>query len=98
MDSLLAQAHSHLFTTAKMRSDLFHHIMVLIYNNGISCQMDVRMNISLTYSTAWTDSRMDIWRKMNLQLTQWSYIVGLPRIVFSGQEIGTFSKKVWFSF
>ena len=51
MDSLLARAHSHLFITAKMRSDLFHHIMVLIYNNGISCQMDVRMNISLTYST-----------------------------------------------
>ena len=34
-----------------MRSDLFDHIMVWIYNSEISCQMDIRMNILLTYST-----------------------------------------------
>ena len=79
--------------------------MVLIYNNEISSQMDEHfVNIQHSgcvlrdQSIAWIDSHMDIWRKMNLQLTQWSYIIGLPRIVFSGQEIGTFSIKVWFSF
>ena len=68
--------------------------MVWSYNNELSCQMDVLRDQSI----AWNDSHMDNWRKINLQLTQWSYVIGLPRIVFSGQEIGTFSIKVWFSF
>ena len=57
--------------------------MVWSYNNELSCQMDVLHDQSI----AWNDSHMDNWRKINLQLTQWSYVIGLPRIVFSGQEI-----------
>ena len=68
--------------------------MVWSYNNELRCQMDVLCDQSI----AWNDSHMDNWRKINLQLTQWSYVIGLPRIVFGGQEIGTFSIKVWFSF
>ena len=34
-----------------MRSDLFDHIMVWIYNSEIRFQMDIMMNILLTYST-----------------------------------------------
>ena len=36
------------FIPSKMRSDLFDHIMVWIYNSEISCQMDIRMNIPYT--------------------------------------------------
>ena len=49
-------------------------------------------------SIAWIDSHMDNWRRIYLQPTQQSFIIGLPRIVLSGQEIGTFSIKLWFSF
>ena len=44
-------------------------------------------------SIAWIDSHMDNWRQ---KLAQWFYIIGLPRIVFSSQEIVTFGPKVWF--
>ena len=33
---------------------------------------------------AWIDGYMDDWRRIYLRLTQQSYIIGLPRIVFSG--------------
>ena len=50
-----------------MRSHLFDHIMVWIYNSEISCQMDIRMNIPYTalwlcilrdQRIAWIDSHI----------------------------------------
>ena len=60
-----------------MRSDLFDHIMVWIYNSEISCQMDIRMNILLTYSTPVVRGRPIYLLKAN----RYRYIgIGIPDI------------------
>ena len=39
-------------------------------------------------SIAWIDRHMDIWRKINLQLTQWSYVMVYQELCLVVRRLG----------